>query len=263
MSTKNLRPNHAKFLREVHWTEERKIEYGKIMKEKWNDPYFRKKTNSHRNKKMQTKEYHDNLSNAQKERLKDPENKQEFLERMGNSKKEPDFGKKVSKGLKIAHKNPELCKKKSEIALELWKDENFVKKVRKNRDTKIEKIIQSQLIKNDLIFEQYKPIKLSKCTCIPDHINSNFKIAIFDDGLYWHSFPNTKEKDKRITKELRKMGWKVFRFKENLILNNSQKCVDMVKEYCLSLNVLAQSRQAQVVQSQPQASRLHLTAQNS
>ena len=240
MSTKELkRPTHSQFLKQIFWTKERKILYGNLMKEKWKDLNFRNKTNGQRNKVMKTKNYHDNLSNAQKKRLENPENKKEFETRIKLAQSVPDYGKKISLGLKLAHENPKLRQKKREIALNLWQNKDFVKKVHKNRNTKIERIMKSSLEDNNLEFENNIPVKLSQYSCVPDHLNINLKMAIFDDGKYWHNKPKTIEKDKRITKELEGLGWKVLRFSDEEILNNVQSCVDEIKTHYLYLNALA------------------------
>jgi very-short-patch-repair endonuclease len=202
---------HSNYLKYIHWTEERKRKYGKIMKEYWQDPEFKNKTNTHRNIVMQTYEYHNNLSNAQKERLQDPILLNEFLERVKFAQSKPDYIEKVLEG------------QKGKIL---------------TSNTSIERIIQLTLKENGLNFESNVPLQIRGVNTIPDHANIKQKIAIYDDGDYWHKYPMGLPKDKFITQILEKDGWKVFRFWEHEILENPQNCVDKINHF-LFANALA------------------------
>ena len=84
----------------------------------------------------------------------------------------------------------------------------------------------------------------------PDIAFVGKKVAIFVNGCFWHrclyckpSNPKTNkdywpwkfianmESDKRKTKELRKLGWKVFTFWECQIKRDPYKCANKVKDY--------------------------------
>ena len=82
----------------------------------------------------------------------------------------------------------------------------------------------------------------------PDITIKKHKVAIFIDGEFWHGYNWDKKKrkiksnrkywitkieknikrDRANTKKLEKMGWKVFRFWQNEIKNNLDKCVKKV-----------------------------------
>ena len=53
-------------------------------------------------------------------------------------------------------------------------------------------------------------------------------ICIFADGDYWHTRPGEQEKDKKINKQLKKMGYIVFRFWEHTIHNNAEECINKI-----------------------------------
>ena len=79
----------------------------------------------------------------------------------------------------------------------------------------------------------------------PDIVYSRAKVAIFIDGCFWHGCPkcgdgrapvtNTsywdakrlgnQERDKRRTRELRSMGWRVLRLWEHEVTKNPDRCV--------------------------------------
>jgi len=115
-----------------------------------------------------------------------------------------------------------------------WKgghrSEITIEKIRKARlrqvipfyRTKIELKAEESLIKHSITFISQQHIE--ECT-IPDQIISERKIAIYEDGCYWHGcsehFPERKRKvDDAITNYLIKKGWRVFRFWEHDINKN-------------------------------------------
>tara|TARA_Y100001960_G_C14625543_1_gene802986 strand:+ start:220 stop:1140 length:921 start_codon:yes stop_codon:yes gene_type:complete len=105
-------------------------------------------------------------------------------------------------------------------------------------DTKLEKELQKMLRKNKIKFKTHMSIVGQ-----PDiFIKPN--LCIFADGDYWHGWFYLKGKDystqksinnayfekkirddKRITSDLRKLGYKVLRFWEHEIYNNPEKCM--------------------------------------
>ena len=84
----------------------------------------------------------------------------------------------------------------------------------------------------------------------PDLVFASKKVAVFIDGCFWHKCPkcfkrpasNKKywdwkiqynvDKDKRISRELRKLGWEVVRFWEHDTKKNSDKCIERIKRSC-------------------------------
>ncbi|MBI3332260.1 DNA mismatch endonuclease Vsr [Candidatus Peregrinibacteria bacterium] len=83
----------------------------------------------------------------------------------------------------------------------------------------------------------------------PDIVFVRFNLAIFVDGCFWHGckkcYGNRKiktnayywkqkiinnfERDKRQTKLLKKMGWKVLRFWDHNIVQDPAKCISKIK----------------------------------
>lgn len=84
----------------------------------------------------------------------------------------------------------------------------------------------------------------------PDYVLVKTKTAVFCDGDFWHGrdfdervekgrfksnksywlskIPRNMERDKRVNRELRKMGWKVMRFWESDILEDPLQCAEEV-----------------------------------
>jgi len=107
------------------------------------------------------------------------------------------------------------------------------------KDTKIEKIVQKELRKNNINFRKHEPIIGQ-----PDiFIEPN--VCIFCDGNYWHADPKKYKpnyiffksvpakdiwnKDKIITKTLIKRGYKVLRFWETDINSNIDNVMRKIK----------------------------------
>ena len=90
------------------------------------------------------------------------------------------------------------------------------------KDTLPERILQKVLKKNRIIFEKHKAI-LGQ----PDlFVKPN--ICIFADGDYWHRLPGRQKRDKYVTQELTKQGYKVLRFWECDIKRSVQKCLNKI-----------------------------------
>ena len=98
------------------------------------------------------------------------------------------------------------------------------------KDTSIEVLMQKALKHRNIEFRKHIPL----CRCQPDIVIEKEKVVIFCDGNYWHSksFKNGKQwiKDRQQDKRLEKNGWIVYRFWENEINSDANKCVDKIKE---------------------------------
>ncbi|MFT3910319.1 MAG: DNA (cytosine-5-)-methyltransferase [Ferruginibacter sp.] len=115
-------------------------------------------------------------------------------------------------------------------------------------NTKIEKIIEQELILNNISYTTSN-LLIENIDGKPDFVLPRYRIAIFCDGEFWHGkdFDKMKIKnnaefwtgkiernilrDEQVNYGLNKKEWKVFRFWENEIKENSQKCIDKVKQY--------------------------------
>jgi DNA mismatch endonuclease (patch repair protein) len=99
----------------------------------------------------------------------------------------------------------------------------------RSRDTKIEKFVEAHLKKNKIKFK-----KNFKIIGSPDFAIPNKEIAIFIDGDFWHGYDYKKRRhnlpeywkekiqknmnrDKKVNKELKILGWKVIRIWEHQI----------------------------------------------
>ena len=104
-------------------------------------------------------------------------------------------------------------------------------------NTKIDLKMKKMLTKNKIKFEMYP-----KTFGNPDFVLKRKKIIIFCDGDFWHGYkyhekkkPSKKfwrdkiernmERDKRISRKLRREEWSVLRFWEHDIEKNPAKCM--------------------------------------
>ena len=116
----------------------------------------------------------------------------------------------------------------------------------RSKGTLPEKIIMSELKKAKIYFATYVNNIVGK----PDIVFRRKKIAVFIDSDFWHKHPtrfvppktNTtywdnkinrnQERDKEVSKELRKNGWRGIRIWEYDIKESLTKCVSKIfKEY--------------------------------
>lgn len=112
----------------------------------------------------------------------------------------------------------------------------------RNRDTDIEVQLRKLLWDNKLRYRKHYKV-IGK----PDIAFPGYKIAVFCDGDFWHGKDYLSEKknydpfwkkkiqinidrDKKVNRELKKMGWVVFRFWKSDIHNKTQNCVDKIKK---------------------------------
>lgn len=121
------------------------------------------------------------------------------------------------------------------------KREQAVKQIFPKYDTKIEKMMGSELRKRKIFYKKQKPLYNRTR---PDFVIPNLKIAIYCDGDYWHGYEhklkdtiskdsrirhNIKQ-DKQITPFLQSKGWSVLRFWEHQIKKDISKCVNRIEK---------------------------------
>lgn len=92
------------------------------------------------------------------------------------------------------------------------------------KDTSIEIKLQEGLEKEGVRFDTQKRI-----FGIPDiFIEPN--ICIFADGDYWHNSPRQKLRDHEVNERLTQEGYKVLRFWEHDINDNTPGCIQKIKD---------------------------------
>ena len=100
------------------------------------------------------------------------------------------------------------------------------------RNTSIEIKLFAELKSRNILFQKHKSV-LGRTQ--PDaFIEPN--VCIYADGDYWHNREDTKEKDIRINELLNKKGYKVLRYWEHEINDNTEGCVDEIEEVLLCHN---------------------------
>ena len=81
----------------------------------------------------------------------------------------------------------------------------------------------------------------------PDFLFRNARLAVFVDGCFWHGCPKhykipagnrvfwkmkfdaNKARDRRVSRELRKLGWRVVRIWEHDLAKRSEVCVRRIQ----------------------------------
>ncbi len=128
-------------------------------------------------------------------------------------KREPEIGEAIRKSKKGKTIEQIMGKRNAQIWAEKHLNYTFPKK-----DTSIEKKVQYQLKKAKMTFLTHYPI-----TGQPDMLLTEYNLAIFCDGCYWHGcpqhFPNKKQenynRDLRIMNDLKLEGYDVIRLWEH------------------------------------------------
>ena len=112
------------------------------------------------------------------------------------------------------------------------------------KDTKIECILRKHLW--DMGYRYRK--NYNKLIGKPDIVLTKYKIAIFCDSEFWHGKDYDKsvgrigtnkeywkqkiarniERDKEVTEQLEKDGWRVLRFWEKEITKNTDRCIQII-----------------------------------
>lgn len=110
----------------------------------------------------------------------------------------------------------------------------------RSTNTKIDLKMKKILKENKIRFEMYP-----KMFGNPDFVLKNKKIIIFCDGDFWHGYKYHEKKrpakkfwrdkiernmqrDKRITRKLRRDGWSVLRFWEHDIEKRTSVCINRI-----------------------------------
>jgi DNA mismatch endonuclease (patch repair protein) len=105
-----------------------------------------------------------------------------------------------------------------------------------------EKAVFRELRKRKVYFAKHVKTLPGK----PDVVFRRKKVVVFIDSDFWHGHPSkfikpmtnedywtnkissNKKRDRKVTRELRKQGWKVLRIWESDIKSNVHKCVDRI-----------------------------------
>jgi G:T-mismatch repair DNA endonuclease (very short patch repair protein) len=120
------------------------------------------------------------------------EQRQQYAERMRQNRQDFEFNFKMFKSLQ----------------------NNFTKPHKKVKSW-INQYASFKTVSNHPIYVGNKYAEIDEA----DIIN---KIAIFIDGNYWHNYPEGRQWDKTVSTFLINRGWKIFRFWESEINNDSE-----------------------------------------
>lgn len=106
-----------------------------------------------------------------------------------------------------------------------------------SKNTKIEQVLRSVFDKRALPLVSNKRVSN---IAVPDFVNTDFKVAVFADGDFWHCNPEKNfavkiwqikrlSHDFNQNLELEKKGFAVLRFYESEIKENPERCADLVE----------------------------------
>lgn len=112
----------------------------------------------------------------------------------------------------------------------------------RSRNTKVENLIFRELRKRNIYFKKHYKNAIGN----PDIALPRKKKAVFIDGDFWHGYQFIKLKkrlpkkywikkiestiirDRKVDRELRRMGWRVFRFWEHEIKLKPEKTIEKI-----------------------------------
>jgi DNA mismatch endonuclease (patch repair protein) len=92
--------------------------------------------------------------------------------------------------------------------------------------TSIEVAIADAMRRRGWRFEEQKAVK---GISIVDFYVPSLNAVIFCDGDYWHNLLKRIPQDKRVTKELTDLGYRVFRFWEKDIRRSPDECLNQIR----------------------------------
>lgn len=122
---------------------------------------------------------------------------------------------------------------------------SFIMSQIKQKNTKIEKLVFSELRKRKIYFKKHYNTGYGT----PDVVLPRKKVAIFIDGDFWHGYRFTtlkkrlnsefwinkidrnRKRDLRNFRKLRELRWKVLRVWEHELLKNPEKAVNKVIQF--------------------------------
>lgn len=229
---------------------------GKISKERWSNPEYRKKMEIYNKKSsermkgdknpMKNREVREKVSKKMKGKLvgdKNPAKKLKVRRKISRTLKghivSPKVKKKIARSLigRYAGKlNPFYGRHHTKEV----KEKSRIRAIRqlisgklRNRITSIELKIEKELGKRNIYYKKQFPL-LNRT--IADFYLPRYRVAIYCDGSFWHESKwaekqGVREKDRKQVKILIANGYKVFRFPEIEINKSPKKCVDKVTKY--------------------------------
>lgn len=116
---------------------------------------------------------------------------------------------------------------------------SFIMSRIRGRNTGPEKRLKSALRRGRISYRGHLKLPGTPDVALPE-----FKVAVFCDGAFWHGHDFGKRKlapfwkkkiqtniarDKRVNRQLRKMGWKVIRFWDFQIDKSTDKCIQKIR----------------------------------
>lgn len=117
-------------------------------------------------------------------------------------------------------------------------DVNTSGRNKRTRDTKPEKLFESLLMSNNITYQkqfliQFGSIKAGKRFrhCYDFYLpTANLLVEI--DGDYWHSLPESIQRDKLCEDIAEQKGFQIIRFKQSYLETNYKECVSVIVQRC-------------------------------
>lgn len=97
-------------------------------------------------------------------------------------------------------------------------------------------------------WRRHLPIRAAERTIRPDFVFQRSRLVVFVDGCFWHQCPlhatqpitrraywlpkleSNKARDRKINRDLRRLGWTVLRIWEHSVRQDPDKCVHRVRK---------------------------------
>lgn len=236
--------------------EETRRKIGKISKERWGNPGYRKKMEIYNKESsarmkgdrnpMKNREVREKVSKKMKGKLvgdKNPAKKLRARRKISRTLKghivSPKVKKKIARSL-IGRYAGELNPFYGRHHTKEVKEKSRIRAIKqlisgklRNRITSIELKIEKELGKRPIYYKKQFPL-LNRT--IADFYLPRYRVVIYCDGSFWHGSKwaekqGVREKDRKQVKILISNGYKVFRFPEIKINKSPKKCVDEVIRY--------------------------------
>jgi len=89
-----------------------------------------------------------------------------------------------------------------------------------------EKLLCKKLEELNIYFVPQYPFEIT----LVDIAFPDKQLAVYVDGVYWHSLPGYKERDLRANNFLQSKNWKILRFSDIEVLTNLLDCITKILE---------------------------------
>ena len=120
-----------------------------------------------------------------------------------------------------------------------WHSEEAIEKIRTKRGeqkptwvSSQEKILTKALVEIGVVVEIQKQVRTKGFLTLVDLYIHSSNLCIYVDGIYWHSFPDRKLRDRETNQVLKKLGYKILRVSDKDINNDLPSVLKRIMRVC-------------------------------